>query len=288
MELHQIRYFLAVHETRNFTRAAERCHISQPALTNAIKKLERELDGPLFHRDRSGAKLTTLGEMVLPRFRRLHQESESIRTIADNHRLLRNVPLRIGVLCTIGPIWLTRYLETFRRAAPAVELEIQVLPHESLVRRLEEAALEVIVSNVGTMTHDWAVVKEIYQERYMVALPPDHPLAAQDAVALAELAGEPYIDRLACELRDTVIRTCAERGVDLYASYRTENEAWIECLVRAGVGLALMPEFSLLSADTVRRSLIDPAVSRTISLIRSADHPTSPAAKLLWNTLGGR
>jgi len=285
MELHQIRYFLAVHDTRNFTRAAERCSVSQPALTNAIKKLEKELDGPLFHRDRGGAKLTTLGELVLPRFRRLAQESASVLEIAENHRLLRNVPLRIGVLRTIGPTRLAAYLEDFRRRAPGVELEIQVLSHELLVSRLEEAALEVIITNVDVVSHDWAVVKTLYQERYVVVLPPSHPLAGRDDIALLDLSGEPYIDRLACELRDKVTAACSHRGCELYATYRTENEAWIECLVRAGVGLALMPEHSLVSKDTIRRQLVDPAVTRTISMIRSADHPTSPAAKLLWETL---
>lgn len=285
MELHQIRYFLAVHDTRNFTRAAERCSVSQPALTNGIKKLEKELDGPLFHRDRSGAKLTTLGELVLPRFRRLAQESASVLEIAENHRLLRNVPLRIGVLRTIGPTRLATFLEKFRQRAQGVELEIQVLSDEQLVTRLEEAALEVIITNVDVVPRDWAVVKNLYQERYVVVLPPAHPLASHDDIALFDLSGEPYIDRLACELRDKVAAACTRCGFELYATYRTENEAWIECLVRAGVGLALMPEHSLVSEDTIRRLLVDPAVTRTISMIRSADHPTSPAAKLLWETL---
>ncbi len=284
MELHQIRYFLAVHETRNFTRAAERCHVSQPALTNAIKKLEAELDGPLFHRDRSGAKLTTLGEMVLPRCRRLAEESESISRIAGNHRHLKKVPLRVGVLRTIGPNRLAPYFETFRQRAPEVELELEVMSHEQLVNGLEDASLEVAIANVDVVTMDWAVLKPMYAEDYVVVLPPGDPLADRQSIPLADLEGKPYIDRLACELRDVVTKACAEKGFDLYANYRTENEAWIECLVRAGVGVALMPEHSLVSRDTVRRRLVDPSVSRHISMIRSADHPTSPAAKLLWKT----
>lgn len=286
MELHQARYFLAVYETGNFTRAAERCRVSQPALTTAIKKLERELDGPVFHRDRGRARLTVLGQMVLPRFRRLVQESASIRDIADNHRLLKNVPLRIGVLRTIGPSRLAMYLEAFRARAPTVELEIQILPHEVLLGRVEETMLEVVITNATAALPGWAVTKVLYEERYVVVLPPGHPLADRRTIALAELSGQAYIDRLACELRETVTAACAERDFELYPTYRTENEAWIECLVRAGVGLALMPEHSLVSGDTTRRALVDPEVTRTISMIRSADHPTSPAAQLLWKTLG--
>ncbi|MCA9641663.1 MAG: LysR family transcriptional regulator [Myxococcales bacterium] len=285
MELHQVRYFLAVHETRNFTRAAERCNVSQPALTSAIKKLESELNGPLFYRDRGGAKLTNLGEMVLPRFRRLCDESDSILEVADNHRLLRNVPLRMGVLCTIGPTRLAGYLERFRQRAPAVELEIRVLPHEQLMHDLEDATIEVIITNADVVSQPWAVVKHLYRESYVVVLPHDHPLRSSSAIGLYDIAGEPYIDRLACELREMVVAAFDARGLDLYAIYRTENEAWIECLVRAGVGLALMPEHSVVSADATRRALVNPAVARTISMVRSADHPSSPAAKLLWETL---
>jgi len=282
MELHQIRYFLAVFETRNFTRAAERCNVSQPALTKAIKKLEAELDGPLFHRDRSGAKLTTLGEMVLPKCRRLFEDSSSISRIAGNHAHLRKVPLRIGVLQTIGPTRLAAYFQVFHNEAPEVELEVRILTHEQLVNGLEDATIEVAITNVDVVEKDWAVVKKMYQEAYVVALPTEHVLAEKEEVALIELDGQPYIDRLACELRESVAKVCEEKGFELYASYRTENESWIECLVAAGVGVALMPEHSLMSADTVRRPLVDPEVSRTISMVRCVDHPLSPAAKLLW------
>ncbi|MCA9710873.1 MAG: LysR family transcriptional regulator [Myxococcales bacterium] len=285
MELQQIRYFLAVVEARNFTRAAERCHVSQPALTKAIKKLEAELDGPLLHRDRSGPQLTTLGELVLPRLRSLVRESDAVLEIAGNHRLLRQVPLRLGVLRTIGPARLAEHLQEFRTRAPSVELEVAVLDHHALVTGLEEASLELAITNADVEQRDWMVVRPLYAERYCVALPPGHALAERRRIALRELAGERYIDRLACELREQVASICAAQGIELYASYRSADEAWIECMVRAGVGLALLPEHSIVSADTVRRELVEPRVDRRIALLRSAEHPSSPAAKALWDTL---
>ena len=285
MELQQIRYFLAVVEARNFTRAAERCHVSQPALTKAIKKLEAELDGPLLHRDRSGPQLTTLGELVLPRLRSLVRESDAVQDIAENHRRLEQVPLRLGVLRTIGPTRLAEHLQEFRARAPSVELEVRVLDHHALVTGLEEASLELVITNADVEKRDWMVMRLLYEERYLVVLPPEHGLAARKRIALRELAGERYIDRLACELRDQVTSLCASKGIELYASYRTADEAWIECLVRAGVGLALLPEHSIVSADTLRRELVEPRVTRTIALLRSAEHSSSPAAKALWDTL---
>lgn len=283
MELHQIRYFLAVYEARNFTRAAERCRVSQPALTSAIKKLEAELDGPLFHRDRGGARLTVLGEMILPRCHRLAEDSASIAQIAFNHRHVRNVPLRIGVLDTIGPSRLISHVQAFRESAPEVELEMHVLSHNQLVHGLEDSEIEIAITNTDVVDKDWAVVKAIYREAYVVVLPPRDPLGDRPSIPLQDLMGKPYIDRLSCELRNTLADACSERGFELYPTYRTENEAWIECLVRGGVGLALMPEHSLLSDATVRRPLVEPSLSRQISMLRSVDHPPSPAAKLMWS-----
>lgn len=285
MELQQVRYFLAVVEARNFTRAAERCNVSQPALTKAIKKLEAELDGPLLHRDRSGPRLTTLGELVLPRLRALVRESDAVLDIASDHRRLERVPVRLGVLRTIGPVRLAEHLQRFHERAPSVELEVRVMGSRELVAGLEEASLELAITNADVEPRGWMIARPLYEEAYVVALPPGHGLAEREQVALRELAGERYIDRLACELRDRVTSVCTEKGFELYASYRSADEAWIECMVRAGVGLALLPEHSIVSSDTVRRELVDPRVQRTIALVRSADHQVSPAAKVLWDTL---
>lgn len=285
MELTQARYFLAVVDAEHFTRAAERCNVSQPALTTAIKKLELELQGALFHRDRRGAKLTTLGTQVLPHAQRLVAASTAVAECAANHRRLKNVPLRVGVLSTMGPARLAAHLESYRARAPDVELELHIHRYDRLLTMLEEADLEVAITNVGTKPPDWLVHKPLYRERYFVLLPPEHPLASRSTISLSDLDGERYVDRSACELRDQVVQLCSEREVELYAGYRTDKEAWIECLVRAGIGFAFMPEHSIIASDALKRPLVDPEVHRQISILRSADRPVSPAARLLWDTL---
>ena len=285
MELHQVRYFLAVVDARNFTRAAERCSVSQPALTKAIKKLEAEFDGPLLYRDRGGPKLTTLGEVLLPRLRALAELSDTVVDIAENHRTLRSIPLRVAVLRTIGPTWISAQLERFVARAPGVELEVRVLGPSELLSALEEGSLELAITNAEITKRDWMVVKALYAERYVVALPPGHAFAAREQICLRELDGERYIDRLACELSQSLTSCCAELGFELYATHRSSEEGWIESLVRAGIGLALLPEHSLISADTLRRELIEPSISRTIALVRNVDSPVSPAAKLFWDTI---
>jgi DNA-binding transcriptional LysR family regulator len=288
MEIHQVRYFLAVCETRSFTRAAERCSVSQPALTAAIKKLEEELGGPLILRERGGAKLTALGQHVLPRFQRLRDETQAVQVIAENHRRLKQVPLRVGILCTIGPARLSGSLAAFRAEAPGVELEIAVAMQGELLRRLEEAEVDVLVSNLGEAVPDWCVVAPLYDERYVVLLPPGHRLAARENLRLEDLDGEPYLDRLACEMREQVAVVCAARGMELYAAYRTDREDWVQSLVQAGLGFAFMPEHSVLLAEASRRPLIDPPLQRTIALVRSGDRTLSPAHQLFWDTLLAR
>jgi DNA-binding transcriptional LysR family regulator len=288
MEMHQIRYFLAVAETHSFTRAAERCRVSQPTLTAAIKKLENELGGPLLLRDRSGSKLTPLGRMILPRLQRIEDESRSVSLTAENHRRLKQVPLRVGVLNTIGPARLSGYLAAFRTAAPGVEVEFHAGSRDAVLQWLEEAEADLVLTNATPSVPGWCVVSPLYEERYVVVLPPGHRLEMKDTVQLSDLSGQPYIDRLSCDMREQIMALCTSREVSLYASYRTEREDWVQSLVAAGVGFAFMPEYSLLLGTGSARPLVEPELRRTISLMRSGDRTAPPAAKLFWQTLLAR
>ena len=117
----------------------------------------------------------------------------------------------------------------------------------------------------------------IYTERYMVLLPPEHRLGERNAIALRDLSGEPYVDRLSCEMREAVMRVCDDMGIKLYARFRSEREDWVQAMVMANIGFAFMPEYSVTHPDTVRRPLIDPAVDRTISLVTVPGRKHSPA-----------
>ena len=104
MEMHQVRYFLAMAKTLSFTRAAELCHVSQPALTTAIKKLETRLGSSLFHREGRSLLMTEFGRQMLPHLEQIVARTEAAETAAKNFRLLNQVPVRIGVMSTIGPM----------------------------------------------------------------------------------------------------------------------------------------------------------------------------------------
>jgi DNA-binding transcriptional LysR family regulator len=153
---------------------------------------------------------------------------------------------------------------------------------------LEEAEVDAIVSNLGDAVPDWCVVAPLYTERYVVVLPPAHRLAASAELRLEDLDGEPYVDRLACEMREHVLSSYASREMTLYAAYRTDREDWVQSLVQQGLGFAFMPEHSLLATGTSTRPLVDPIFERTVTLVRSGNRTSPPALQLFWATLLAR
>ncbi|MEL7372209.1 MAG: LysR family transcriptional regulator [Myxococcota bacterium] len=283
MELHQVRYALALAECSNFTRAAERCRVSQPALTAAIKKLEGEMGGPLFHRDRTGAHLTPLGQLILPKFRHMLTQLGSIEDVARNFRAAQQIPFRVGVLSTIGAARIGRALRRFSETAPGVELEVVHGTDASLRADLEDGGLEVAVTSSTEAPPPWAIARPLYQERYVVVLPPGHRLSAQEALVLSMLDGERYVDRLACERRGHFLEICSQAGVELVPTHRSENDPWVEALVQTGCGLAIMPEYSLVSPTSTVRPLVEPSLSRDVVVWRNADHARTPTGRLLWD-----
>ncbi|MFO1145181.1 MAG: LysR family transcriptional regulator [Rhodospirillales bacterium] len=124
MELYQVRYFLALCETLNFTRAAEKCAVSQPSLTRAIQNLEGEFGGPLFHRERQRTHLTELGLMMQPYFEQVFGQAQAAKDAAKTYARLDDIPLKLGLMCTIGRTSSPAFSATSRDRNPGVELQL--------------------------------------------------------------------------------------------------------------------------------------------------------------------
>src|SRR5512132_4001717 len=119
MELYQVKYFLALCETLNFTRAANNCNVSQPSLTRAIHNLEGEFGGQLFHRERQPTHLTELGRLMQPYFAQVYAQAQAAKDAAKSFAKLDDISLKIGVMCTIGPSMLADFFGGFRDRYPA-------------------------------------------------------------------------------------------------------------------------------------------------------------------------
>lgn len=285
MELRRVRQFLAVCRHGSFSRAADECGISQPALTKAVKALEEEVGGALLHREGRRLVVSELGQMVLPYLQRLAGEQDAVLTVARNFRLLAQAPLRIGILPTIGPMRIGRFLRAFRDAHAGVELAVSEGSVDRLTAQLEGAEIDVAIVNLSGRLDDRFRHELLYREPYVVIFAPGHRFATQDTVRLADLDGEDYVDRLACEMREMVMQVVGERSIRLYARFRSEREDWVQTMVAAGLGFAFMPEYSVTMSGTQSRMLVEPGVAREVHAVEVRGRPRTPAASLFLNDL---
>lgn len=272
MEMHQARYFLAVCDTMNFTRAAAACNVAQPSLTRAIKKLEDELGGPLFRRERSRTHLTDLGRLVQPYLTQMLDASQAVRSKADSFGRLETAPLRLGVMCTIGPLHMVPFLTHFRDEVPGLEVSIREARGGLMVEELMSGELDLAI--IGLPAYPERLdARELYRERYVIAIPAGHRFEAYDRVPLSELNGEEYLMRVNCEYPEH-LALAADTELQPQVRYQSEREDWIQAMVAAGLGCSIMPEH-LPSAPLTARPL-EPEIERTISLVTVAGRRFSP------------
>lgn len=277
MEMSQVKYVLAAARTLNFTKAASECNVSQPALTKAVKTLEIELGAPLFHREGRQVLLSEFGRTMLPNLQRILDGAEAARTLANSYRLLNQVPIRLGIMSTVGHLRLSRFIARFENDHPGVELSIREQGVDDLRQSLEAGDLDLVIMNpLDGLGEDFRT-RILYTERYVVVFPPEHRLGRLNGIRLLDLSGEPYVDRLSCEMREMVMGVCQEMEVELYARFRSEREDWVQAMVLGGIGFAFMPEYSVTMPGLLQRPLIDPVVERSICLVSMPGRPHSPA-----------
>ncbi|WP_262966449.1 LysR family transcriptional regulator [Methylobacter psychrophilus] len=278
MEIQQIRYFLAVCDHGTITHAAQLSYVSQPSLTQAIKKLEDEIGGALFTRTRSGCQLTPLGRMVEPNFRQIYKDLQATKAEAIRFTRLNTIPLRIGLMKTIGSQRLSPCLAGYQQDFPNIELELIVDSEVALLKQLDLELLDIVISApIHTLAAPYQSTV-LYEERYVVAFSATHRFNQLQKIDLKALQSEPYLDRLNCELREGLKAVCHNQDVDLYAAYRSNSEEWILRMVEEGIGVALMPEYTLPkeATDISYRYLVEPAISRQVYAIYTQQISVKP------------
>jgi DNA-binding transcriptional LysR family regulator len=277
MEMHEIRYFLAVCETLNFTRAAERVNVTQPALTRAIQKIEGELGGLLFRRERSRTHLTDLGQLVRPQLEEVLKRAEAVKSAARGFLKLDNAPLKLGVMCTIGPLRFMSFLSSFRSNHPGIELTLTEGVPDHLAKMLLAGELDVAIMAQPEAFDDRLDLRLLYREPYVIAFPAGHRFAQMNAVPISAVAGEDYLLRVNCEYKDHIGDVCRGAGFNTAKVYRSEREDWIQAMVLAGMGITFMPAFSPVIPGLLTRLVVDPEITRDVSLASIAGRRFSPA-----------
>jgi LysR family transcriptional regulator, hydrogen peroxide-inducible genes activator len=278
MEMHQVRYFLAVAEELNFTRAAEKCHVAQPSLTRAIKLLEAELGGALFHRERANTHLSELGRMVQPHLEQVWAEAQATKSLATGFRKLVQTKLRLGVMCTIAPDHLIDLFVGLKARHPGIEPEIVDASARQLDERLLSGDLEVAIYCTGGAPADERThLMPLFREQMMIVLKQGHPLALGNAVRVRDLDGQNYLQRINCEFTGQVSPHLRAEGAVCETVYRSERDDWILAMASAGLGYAFMPESCASHPGVVARPLVEPEFWREVNLVTVRGRPHSPA-----------
>jgi DNA-binding transcriptional LysR family regulator len=252
MELRELHYFVAVYEERSVSAAARRCFISQPSVSTAIGALEAELGAKLFVRHRRGSAPTPEGERLYPTALRLVREAEAVRRSFRRPDPPALAPLSVGVGRELDAERIRAVLAAITRlrgAAPLSVVDAAARTDLSLVAR-ERAPKE-------------AAFVPLWDEAFVVALPPDHPLGLKRTIRARDLVGERYVKRCNCAA------AARFRGSEahLVTAAVAESEEWALALVAAGVGLAFVPEGSARHrSDVVVRRFEDVSASRTVGL----------------------
>ncbi|MCW3473809.1 LysR family transcriptional regulator [Limobrevibacterium gyesilva] len=267
MELHEIRYFLAVSKTLNFTKAAEQCNVTQPALTRAIQKMEEELGGLLFSRERNNTHLTDLGRLLEPHLTEMLERASTAKRAASRFLRLEGAQLTVGVMCTIGPIRFVGFLNRLRTSHPGIELTLIEGVPDHLTELLIRGELDVAVMARPGGFAEPLRSQPLYEERFTIACSVGHRLAQKNIVSMSDIDGEIYLQRINCEYRDFLAERLNDAGANILRSYRSEREDWIQIMVAAGMGICFLPEFSATLPGLVTRPVVEPAVMREVSLV---------------------
>ena len=291
MEMHQLRYMVAVARTGNFSRAAEQCRVAQPSLSQQIMKLEEELGERLFDRMRRETKLTPAGEAFLRRAVRILEEVDAAKREATDARALLHGVVTIGVLPTIAPYLLPKLLSAFTGKFPSVEIVIHEDTTARLLKQLHAYEIDLALAS-QPIQDERLEIRELFSEELLLALPPGHPLVSRRTIAVEDLESERLIVMQAGHcLGDQVLRFCDRRDLHPRISFRSAQLETIQALVRSGLGISLIPAMAVkagLADAPVYRSLKAPRPDRRIIALWPRQRPPGRAAGELLKLLSAQ
>ena len=267
MNISQIRHFLKLTESLNFTAAARATGVTQPTLTRSIQRLEDQLGGRLLYRDGKDTRLTALGMAVRDEFEAILRAEERIHGIARDSRDGHLEKLSLGIVSSIAPMRFARFIRRAMEHLPMSEVILHPINRGSGIQLVLAGTLDGCF--IGEMPERNSKLDDIvlFKERLLLACAKGHRFAAMDVIPPRELAGEIYIDRLNCEFREQVIAFLDDRGGLPTPRLRSEREDWLQEVVANGGGVCMLPEFSQIANGIVLRPLAGLDLAREINFI---------------------
>jgi DNA-binding transcriptional LysR family regulator len=279
MEMHQVRYFLAVARTLNFTRAAEDCHVSQPALTRAIQQLEQELAGRLLRREGKLSHLTDLGQRMLPLMQQCYDSALAAKTLATSIKKGAAASLSLALARSVDMGLLAPCLAEMRRAFPGLRLRTLRGGLDEIAEQLKKGQVELAIA--GPLGGAWERLDRwpLFAEDFALAVPEKHALAGRDGVEMKQLAKEQILLDPTCEVAQALGQALDGQGIANAAGHEIGSQRDLIALLEANLGVGFLPH------STIRRTRLQEvpvdalALRHEVILYGVAGRQRSPAAE---------
>ena len=297
MTLTELSYIVALAQEQHFGRAAERCHVSQPTLSIAVKKLEEELDVTLFERSKNGVQITPLGERIVSMANSVLRQAAAIKDAAATDKEQLQGPLQLGTLPTIGPYLLPQFIPLLQKTASQLSLFVEEGNQESLTLKLRNGELDVILVAAPFSEPDVAT-QILFDEPFVLLLPADHRLASKPVIAATDLdpaeillldEGDRFRDQVLTAFPCLSPLPSSAAKAKRYFNRGSTLEA-LRHLVASKLGLTILPqsaaEAPLYAANLlVTRPFANPAPRRTLILAWRVSFPRHKAIEVLRRTI---
>ncbi|MGW7074954.1 LysR family transcriptional regulator [Streptomyces sp. NPDC054866] len=289
MQFQQLLYFVAVAETRHFTRAAEQVHVSQPSLSQQVRALEKELGAELFSRARGNIALTDAGEALLPLARRILADADTARIEVQELAQLRRGRIRLGATPSVCTGLLPEVLRAFHDRHPGIQLLLEEGGSHDLVRELARGALDLAIVVLPLPSPSPALTTvELLREDLVVVSSPDARKFGGKSVRVADLERERLVMfRHGYDLRELTVAACRAEGFEPEFAVEGGEMDAVLGFVRAGLGVAVVPRMVAERAGRGLRMtpLARPTLHRTIALAHRSDVAPPRAARELQRML---
>ena len=296
MTLTELKYIVTLAQEQHFGKAAERCFVSQPTLSIAVKKLEEELGCVLFERSKSRVQTTSLGDEIVAQAQLVLSQTAVIKEMATAGKNHLSSSLNVGAIFTIGPFLFPHFIPELQRLAPEMPLYVEEGYTGTLRRRLRSGELDAIIISLPFSEPD-IVTLNLYDEPFVVVMDKKHPLAAKKAIKPDDLndhdvllLGEGHC------FRDQILEACPNLKLSLEKTGKTKTAAngssldTLRHMVASGLGITILPLSAAMASSysdsvLVMRPFVDPVPQRTVALAWRASFPRHDAIEVLHQAI---
>lgn len=285
MNLRDLKYIVAVAETKSFVKAAEQCFVSQPTLSMQIKKLENSLNIKIFERNNKHVLVTEIGKQVIETAKRILQDAEHISILAKHEQDPFAGDFTLGAFPTIAPYILPKLIPLIKKKLPNLRLILVEEKTDILLHKLKTGLIDAALL-AGPIHDESLIAEKLFDDEFKLAVATHHPLAEQTIINPDELTNQPLLllDEGHC-LRDQALQFCQLSGIDEEQNVRATSLETLRQMVIAGTGITFMPTISIQNNDDNIRYIPfeEPKPKRTIYLVSRQTNPRTELIKQLKN-----